>query len=230
MAPKVLVILSSHDFIESANKPTGWYLPEFAHPYTVLAAKGVSFETASPKGGVAPLDQRSIKNFQNDAAASSFYATQSALWENTAPISAYRGRAAEFAALFYPGGYAPMFDIATDADSIALIGEFATAGKVVAAVCHGPAALVNVVLPGGRHLLDGKEVTAYSNAEEQAVGMTAHMPFSLEDRITEAGAMYRRAEPNAPFVVVADGGRLITGQNPWSSVGVGEAIAKAIGV
>ncbi|OTA80292.1 hypothetical protein M434DRAFT_381208 [Hypoxylon sp. CO27-5] len=230
MAPKVLVVLSSHNFIESANRPTGWYLPEFAHPYTVLAAKGVSIETASPKGGLAPLDQRSIQNFKNDAAASSFFETRSALWEHTAPISSYLGRASEFAALFYPGGYAPMFDIATDADSIALVGEFVAAGKVVAAVCHGTAAFVNVVLPGGKHLLDGKEVTAYSNAEEEAVGMTRHMPFLLEDRIGEVGATYKKAEPNQPFVVVDGGGKLITGQNPWSSVGVGEAIAKAIGV
>ncbi|KAI0835943.1 class I glutamine amidotransferase-like protein [Hypoxylon sp. FL0890] len=231
MALKVLVVLSSHDFIGSANKPTGWYLPEFAHPYTVLAGKGVSFETASPKGGIAPPDQRSIQNFQNDAAASSFYETQSALWEHTAPISSYLGRASEFAALYYPGGYAPMFDIATDADSIALINEFVAAGKVVAAVCHGTAAFVNVVLPGGRHLLHGKQVTAYSNAEEAAVGMTRHMPFLLEDRIREAGATYKKTEePSKGFVVVDEGGRLITGQNPWSSVGVGEAVARAIGV
>ncbi|KAI1139337.1 class I glutamine amidotransferase-like protein [Hypoxylon sp. FL0543] len=230
MPPKVLVVLSSHDFIESANRPTGWYLPEFAHPYTILASKGVTFETASPKGGPAPLDQRSVHNFRDDAAASAFHKAQSALWERTAPVSSFLGRAAEFAALFYPGGYAPMFDVATDAHSIALAREFAAAGKVVAAVCHGPAALVNVVLPGGEHLLRGKRVTAYSNAEEEAVGMARHMPFSLEDRIREAGATYEKAGLNEPFVVVEDGGRLITGQNPWSSVGVGEAIAKAIGV
>ncbi|KAI1372128.1 class I glutamine amidotransferase-like protein [Hypoxylon crocopeplum] len=230
MAPKVLVVLTSYGFIESANRPTGWYLPEFAHPYEVLAAKGIEVVTASPKGGVAPLDPRSIENYKSDASASSFYQTKSALWERTARVSSFRGRAGEFAALFYPGGYGPMFDLATDEDSIALVAEFVAAGKVVAAVCHGPAAFTNVVLPGGKHLLSGKEVTCYSNVEEDSGGMSVHMPFSLEDRIREAGATYKMVEQMSPLVLVQDGGKFITGQNPASSKGVGEALAKAIGV
>ncbi|KAI1087005.1 DJ-1/PfpI family protein [Rostrohypoxylon terebratum] len=231
MAPKVLVVLTSYGFIESAGKPTGWYLPEFAHPYDVLAKKGVEIVTASPKGGVAPLDPGSVEMFKSDASASTFHATQSALWEHTAPISTYLGRTSEFAGLLYPGGHGPMFDLATDADSIALINEFVAAGKPVAAVCHGPAVFVNVELPDGKKLLEGKEATGFSNAEEEAVGMTAHMPFSLEDRIKAAGATYKKAEePFGPLVLVQDGGKFITGQNPASSVGVGEALAKAIGV
>ncbi|KAI0886615.1 DJ-1/PfpI family protein [Annulohypoxylon maeteangense] len=231
MAPKVLVVLTSYGFIESVKQPTGWYLPEFAHPYEVLSKKGVEIVTASPKGGLAPLDPSSVEAFKADASSASFLSTQSALWEQTATISSFLGRSAEFAGLLYPGGHGPMFDLATDKDSIALINEFVAAGKPVAAVCHGPAVFVNVELPGGKKLLHGKEATGFSNAEEDVVGMSAHMPFSLEDKIAEAGATYKKApEPWAPLTVVQDGGKFITGQNPASSVGVGEALAKAIGV
>ncbi|KAI0007183.1 DJ-1/PfpI family protein [Xylariaceae sp. FL0662B] len=232
MAPKVLVVLTSYGTIESSGKPTGWYLPEFAHPYDVLDKKGVEIVVASPKGGVAPLDPGSVELFKNDATAAAFAQTKSAVWENTATIASVRGRSAEFAALFYPGGHGPMFDLATDADSIALIGEFVAAGKPVAAVCHGPVVLTNVVLPaGGGPLLAGKEVTGFSNVEEEQVSMVAQMPFLLEDKIKQVGGVYRKApEPWGELVVVQDGGRLITGQNPASSKGVGEAIAKAIGV
>ncbi|KAI2635831.1 DJ-1/PfpI family protein [Hypomontagnella submonticulosa] len=231
MAPKVLVVLTSHGFIESANRPTGWYLPEFAHPYQVLADKGVEIVTASPKGGVAPLDPGSVEAFKADAVASSFLQNKTALWEQTAPLASFLGRSGEFAGLLYPGGHGPMFDLATDKDSIALINEFVAAGKPVAAVCHGPTVLTNVVLPSGKHLLSGKEATGFSNAEEDAVDMTKYMPFLLEDKIKEAGATYKKApELWGAFVVVEDGGKLITGQNPASSTGVGEALAKAIGV
>ncbi|KAI1100903.1 ThiJ/PfpI family protein [Jackrogersella minutella] len=231
MAPKVLVVLTSYGLIEGTDKATGWYLPEFAHPYEVLSGKGVEIVTASPKGGVAPLDQGSVEMFKGDPSSAKFLETKSALWEQTAALSAFLGRASEFAALFYPGGHGPMFDLATDEQSIALIREFVAAGKPVAAVCHGPAVLVNVVLPGGKHLLHGKEATGFSDAEEDIVAMTQYMPFSLEAKISAAGATYKKAaEPYAPLVLVQDGGKLITGQNPASSVGVGEELAKAIGV
>ncbi|KAI2466209.1 DJ-1/PfpI family protein [Annulohypoxylon bovei var. microspora] len=231
MAPKVLVVLTSYGLIESVGQPTGWYLPEFAHPYEVLASKGVEVVTASPKGGVAPLDQSSVEAFKSDASSASFLATKAALWEQTAPIASFLGRSAEFAALFYPGGHGPMFDLATDKESIALINEFVAAGKPVAAVCHGPAVFVNVVLPSGKKLLEGKEATGFSDVEEDVVGMTAHMPFSLEAKIKAAGAIYKKASDAwAPLTLVQDGGKLITGQNPGSSAGVGEALAKAIGV
>ncbi|KAI1400486.1 ThiJ/PfpI family protein [Hypoxylon fuscum] len=233
MAPKVLVILTSYgEILDSDGKAiqkTGWYLPEFGHPYDILAPK-CELVIASPKGGVAPLDPSSLQPWiQDDAPSASFYNTKKALWENTAKISDFLGRADEFAAVFYPGGHGPMFDIATDADSIALIAEFWTKGKVVAAVCHGPAAFVNVTLPGGEHILKGKDVSGFSSAEEDAVGMSQYMPFVLEDKIKAGGAVYHKApEMWAPTVRVD--GKLITGQNPASAKGVGEAIAVALGV
>ncbi|KAI0179815.1 DJ-1/PfpI family protein [Hypoxylon sp. FL1284] len=232
MAPKVLVVLTSVSVIESAdNKPTGWFLPEFVHPYNVLVEKGAEVVTASPKGGAAPLDPNSVAGYGKEPGAAEFLETKKALWEQTGAIRTFLGRADEFAALFFPGGHGPMFDLVGDDDSIALVAEFVGAGKPVAALCHGTVAFTDVVLPGGRHMLTGCEVTGLSNDEEEAIGMAKHMPFLVEDRIKEAGGIYRKAdEPFASFVVVDDHGRLITGQNPASSKAVGEALAKAIGL
>ncbi|KAI1412549.1 ThiJ/PfpI family protein [Hypoxylon sp. FL1857] len=233
MAPKVLVVLTSCGEIPGpdgkAVRETGWYLPELAHPYEILSPK-CELVIASPKGGVAPLDPNSLQPWiQDDSSSANFYNNKKALWENTAKISDFLGRADEFDAIFFPGGHGPMFDLATDKDSIALINEFWAKGKVTSAVCHGPAAFVNVKLPSGESLLKGRDVSAFTNAEEDAVGMSKYMPFKLEDKIKEGGANFQKAsEPWAPTVCVA--GKLITGQNPASAKGVGEAIAKALGV
>lgn len=186
---------------------------------------------ASPKGGEAPLDQGSVEAFKADPSSVEFHKTKSDVWKKTEKLSSFLGRSSEFAALFYPGGHGPMFDLATDADSIALINEFVAAGKPVAAVCHGPTVFTNVVLPSGRHLLEGKEVTGFSNVEEDQAQMTEFMPFLLESRIKEVGGIYKKAdEPWGELVLSVDGGKLITGQNPASAKATGEAIAKAIGV
>ncbi|KAI0814184.1 DJ-1/PfpI family protein [Xylaria sp. FL0064] len=231
MAPKVLVVLTSFGHIEAANKPTGWFLPELSHPYDVLTGAGVEIVTASPKGGVAPLDPGSVEMSKEDASAQAFSREKKAVWEQTQPLSSFKGRADEFAALFYPGGHGPMFDLVDDADSIAIIEEFASKGKVVAAVCHGPVVFVNAKRKeDGKPLLAGREATGFSNAEEDAVGMSQYMPFMLEDRIKAVGAKYKKAEqPWGELVLVQDGGKLITGQNPASAKGVGEAILKSIG-
>ncbi|KAK8050783.1 hypothetical protein PG994_012513 [Apiospora phragmitis] len=230
MAPKVLVVLTSHGRIEAANSPTGWYLPELAHPYNVLTPK-TELVMASPKGGEAPLDPASVKMFEQDAESVEFLNSKKAVWQNTQKLSSFRGKAAEFDALFYPGGHGPMFDLATDADSIALIQEFVAAGKPVAAVCHGPVVFTNVTRPDGTPLLKGKEATGFSNVEEDQAQMTKWMPFLLEDKMQQVGAVYKKAdEPWGPLVLSVDGGKLITGQNPASAEGVGEAILKSIGL
>ncbi|KAI1367701.1 DJ-1/PfpI family protein [Xylaria arbuscula] len=229
MAPKVLVVLTSFGHIEAANKPTGWYLPELSHPYDVLTGAGVEIVTASPKGGVAPLDPASVEMFKSDAGAQAFANEKKAVWEQTQVLSSFKGRADEFDALFYPGGHGPMFDLVNDADSIAVIEEFAAKGKIVAAVCHGPVVFVNAKRADGKALLAGRDVTGFSNAEEDAVDMSKYMPFLLEDRIKAVGGNYKKADqPWGELVLVQDGGKLITGQNPASAKGVGEAILKGL--
>ena len=162
--------------------------------------------------------------FKTDISSQNFFNKQKALWENTVPLHTFLGRASEFDAIFFPGGHGPMFDLATDKDSIKLIQEFYTAGKAVAAVCHGPAAFVNVIIDD-KHLLQGRTVTALSNKEEEYPEV---MPFSLEDELQKSGAKYIKASEKWEEKVVVDG-QIITGQNPASSRGVAEAIAKAIG-
>ncbi|KAK6346919.1 hypothetical protein TWF696_007019 [Orbilia brochopaga] len=154
------------------------------------------------------------------------------LWKNTAVLADFIGRADEFDAIFYVGGHAPMFDLAVDRDSIKLITEFFEKGKIVGAVCHGPAALVNVRLPGGGHLLHGQPVTGFSNAEEESVKMTEAMPFELETELNRhSGGKYEKAaEPWGAHVAIGYGGRLLTGQNPASATPLGKELAKQLGV
>jgi len=229
MAPKVLVVLTSHDKIDATGKPTGWYLPELAHPYDVLAPH-TEITIASPKGGVAPLDQGSVEAFKEDASSVEFLKSKKSLWENTEKLESFLGRAKDFDALFFPGGHGPMYDLATDPTSQKLINEFVAANKVVSAVCHGPAAFVNVKLPDGEYLLNGSKVTGFSNSEETTVGLMDAMPFSLEDKLNEAsgGKFEKASEDWADFVLVERDGKLITGQNPASAGSVGKAILKAI--
>ncbi|RAL11220.1 type 1 glutamine amidotransferase domain-containing protein [Aspergillus homomorphus CBS 101889] len=235
MAPKVLVVLTSQDHFPANNHPTGWYLPEFAHPWDVLHEK-TELVIASPKGGKAPLDPSSVKMFENDAVSTKFLKEQEALWTNTVKLSDVASKVSEFDAIFYVGGHGPMYDLHSDATSLALIQEFAAAKKPVAAVCHGPAVLVNATTPSGEPLLAGADVTGFSNTEEDQVGLSPIMPFMLEDELNRvSGGKYVKAEqPWGEKVVVSNvaglGGIVITGQNPASATGVGKAILNALGL
>ncbi|KAK4214285.1 class I glutamine amidotransferase-like protein [Rhypophila decipiens] len=228
MAPKILVILTSHGKLGDTGKPTGWFLPEFAHPYDEFKSAGFDVVVASPAGGNAPLDPASIEMFKEDASSVKFLNNDKSIWEKTQKLESFVGRSDEFDAVFVPGGHGPMFDLAVDPVSQKIIAEFASKGKVVSAVCHGPAAFVNIKLPNGEHLLQGKEVTGFSNAEEDIMKLSQAMPFMLEDKLNDAsgGKFVKADEPWGEKVVVA--GKVITGQNPASAKAVGEAIVKAV--
>ena len=227
MAPKVLFVLTSHNQLGNTGKPTGWYLPEFAHPYNVLEKAGVDITIASPKGGEAPLDPSSVEAFKNDEASQNFLKNKESLWKNTHKLSDFAGKAKDYSALFFVGGHGPMFDLATDPTSHKIVNEFWEAGKVVSAVCHGPAAIVNVKISDGNYLIKDKEVTGFSNVEEDQAGLSKAMPFLLETDLSKNGGNFVKAdEPWGVKVSVV--GNLITGQNPASATGVGEAIKTAI--
>ncbi|KAK4496745.1 hypothetical protein PRZ48_012728 [Zasmidium cellare] len=226
--PKVLFVLTSHDKMGNTGNPTGWYLPEFAHPYYKLE-KEASITIASPKGGEAPLDPSSVEMFKEDAEAVKFLKEKESLWKNTEKLSKFLDSADEFDAVFYVGGHGPMFDLATDPESQQIIRAFYEKGKVVSAVCHGPAALANVKLSDGSYLVNGQEVTGFTNTEEDQVGLSSAMPFMLETKLQENGGKFVKADPWAPKVVSSGrGNKLITGQNPASAGPIGEAILKAI--
>lgn len=212
---KILIVLTSHDELGSTGKKTGFWLEEFAAPYYILKDAGAEITLASPKGRQPPIDPKSelpenqthwTKRFRTDGS------TQDEL-ANTTKLDLLS--ASNFDAIFYPGGHGPMWDMADNAASIALIEEFVQADKPVAAVCHAPAALVNVRGKDGEYLVKGMRVTGFSNAEEEAVGLTSVVPFLLEDRLRERGAIYSKADNWTPYVQVDS--KLITGQNPASS-------------
>lgn len=226
--PNILFVLTSQNKLGKVDKPTGWYLPELAHPYHVLHSKA-NITVCSPKGGEAPLDPSSIEAAKDDVSVN-FLKNDTQVWKSTKKLGDFVGKAKEFDAIFYVGGHGPMFDLADDATSQKLIREFWEEDKIVSAVCHAPAVLYNVKLSDGSLLVKGKEVTGFTNAEEEQVGMTDAVPFLPEDALTKAsdGHFVKAKEPWGVKVVVS--GRLITGQNPASATGVGEAIAKALGI
>ncbi|KIO48091.1 type 1 glutamine amidotransferase domain-containing protein [Nitrosospira sp. NpAV] len=223
---KVLIVLTSHDQLGDTGKKTGFWLEEFAAPYYVLKDAGAAVTLASPKGGQPPLDPKSdlpenqtqlTQRFRTDTAAQAELAHTKKLADMSAD---------DFDGVFYPGGHGPMWDMADNAASIALIEAFVKADKPVAAVCHAPVALVNVRGKDGEYLIKGKHVAGFTNMEEEAVNLTTVVPFLLEDRLKERGGIYSKAANWVPYVQVD--GKLVTGQNPASSGPGAEALLKLL--
>lgn len=219
---KILMVLTSHDRLGETGKKTGFWLEEFAAPYYVFRDAGAEITLASPQGGQPPLDPKSdepdaqteaTRRFKQDTAA------QAAL-SATQKLS---GIAAEdYDAVFYPGGHGPLWDLAEDRHSVALIEKMHAAGKPVAAVCHAPGALRHVKAADGTPLVQGKQVTGFTNTEEEAVGLTDIVPFLVEDALKKNGGHYTKGGDWQSYVLTD--GNLITGQNPASS----EEAARAV--
>ena len=222
----ILMVLTSHSELGDTGKKTGFWLEEFAAPYYVLKDAGHEVTLASPKGGQPPLDPKSdapdaqtdaTRRFKADGAAQQ----QLAMTEVLADIDG-----SMFDGVFYPGGHGPMWDLAEDSDSNALIEETLAAGKPVALVCHAPAALKNVKTRDGAPLVRGRKVTGFTNGEEDAVGLTNIVPYLLEEMLKAKGGDYSKGPDFKPHVVID--GLLITGQNPTSSGPAAEALMKAL--
>jgi len=227
---KVLFIVTSCSGFDEGGKnhPTGWYLPEAAHPYYELVDHA-EIVFASPKGGSAPLDPSSVEAFKEDEQSVKFLKEKKSLYENTEKLSSFVGKSNDFAAIFYVGGHGPVWDLTNDATSHKLIAEFAEAGKIVSAVCHAPIVLAKVKLSNGEYLVKGEPVTGFSNSEEDAVGLTQYMPELPETLLKEYGGKFEKADKDwGEKVCIGRGGKLITGQNPASAAAVGKAILKAI--
>jgi putative intracellular protease/amidase len=223
---KILIVLTSHDRLGDTGHKTGFWLEEFAAPYYALKDAGAEITLASPAGGQPPLDPKSDSP-ENQTDATRRFRADPAVQEQLARTRKLAEMAAgDFDAVFYPGGHGPMWDMPDNATSIALIEGFVKADKPVGAVCHAPAALVNVRGKDGEHLVKGKKVTGFSNGEERAVGLAEVVPFLLEDRLKERGGVYSRAADWAPYVQVD--GKLVTGQNPASSEPAAAALLKLL--
>jgi len=223
---KVLMVITSHDQLGNTGRKTGFWLEELAAPYYVFKDAGVEVTLASPKGGRPPLDPKSNEpafrtdltlRFEKDTAA------QSQL-DKTLRLDSVRQE--DFDTLFYPGGHGPMWDLAEDKHSIKLIESFLAAGKNIAVVCHSTGALRHVKAPDGKPLVQGKEVTGFTDGEEAAVDLTNVVPFLVEDEMLKLGATFSKVA-NWGVHVVSDG-PLITGQNPASSGPAAKALIAAV--
>ncbi len=228
---KLLIILTSHSQLGetqlgNAEGKTGFWIEEFATPYYLFKKEGYDITLASPKGGQPPIDPKSdapdsqtpsVIQYKNDTAL----LEQMAHTHQLAEINPD-----DFDAVFYPGGHGPLWDLTSDENSIALIQNFRKAKKPVAAVCHAPAVLLHVKEEDGNLMLKGKNVTGYSNTEEEAAQLTKVVPFLLEDQLKMKGAHYSKVDDFAPHTVTD--GLLITGQNPASSEGVAKELIKIL--
>ena len=221
----ILMILTSHDQLGNTGKKTGFWLEEFASPYYAFKDAGASVTLVSPQGGQPPLDPKSdepdaqtdaTRRFKTDSEA------QQALAHTGKLSEVSKGSGDGFDAVFYPGGHGPLWDLAEDKHSIELIAAMAAAGKIVCAVCHAPGVLRHVKAANGFPLVQGRNVTGFTNTEEAAVQLTDIVPFLVEDMLVKNGGNYSKGADWQPYVVVD--GKLITGQNPASS----EAAALAV--
>jgi putative intracellular protease/amidase len=222
---RILMVFTSHDTLGDTGRKTGFWLEEGAAPYYVFRDAGVDLTLVSPKGGQPPVDPKSdlpenqtsaMTRFKQDADAKKVFANTGKLKD---------ARAEDYDAIFYPGGHGPMWDLADNPDSIALIEAFYNAGKPVAAVCHAPGVLHRVTIDG-QPLVKGKRVTGFANSEEEAVGLTEVVPFLVEDELVRLGGLYEKAADWESFAITD--GRLITGQNPASSTAGAEALVKLL--
>ncbi len=213
---KILIVTTSNDKFGPEGHPTGVWFEEFADPYMTFLGGGVEMVVASPKGGQMPIDPRTFPNEQQRIE----WAPAIAAAENTLLLADVRSE--NFDALFLPGGHGPMFDLPDDETLHALVRNFHEAGKIISAVCHGPAGIVNVRNKEGEYLVKGVTLTSYTYPEEVAAKLDTKVPFILEDKLKEHGANFIEREDRADHV--ERDGLFITGQNPWSS----QSIAKAV--
>jgi putative intracellular protease/amidase len=211
---KILMVMTSHDRLGDTGEKTGIWLEEFAAPYFVFRDAGVELTLASPKGGQPPVDPKSDRPEDETPAQERFRADESAQRAFASTIPLAELKAADYDAVFYPGGHGPMWDLVDDPISIALIESIYDAGKPVAAVCHAPAVLHRVRYRG-ESIVKGKRVTGFANSEEEIMKLTKVVPFLVEDELRRLGGRFEKAADWQSYVVVD--GRLITGQNPASS-------------
>lgn len=211
---RILMIVTSHGEIDG-EPATGVWFSEFSEPFGVFRQAGAEIVVASPKGGPAPADPRGYPK------ADEIRAVRDALERLNATRPIARIKIEEFDGVFVPGGHGPMFDLAGDATTKRLIAAAWAAGKLVGAVCHGPASLLNVPIGAGGTLLKGKRVTGFTKGEDATDALFAHMPFSLQERMEDEGASFVAKPPKS--IHCETDGKLVTGQNPASA----EATARA---
>jgi putative intracellular protease/amidase len=221
---RILLVVTNHDQLGTTGKKTGYYLPEVAHPYFKFIKAGHEVVFASPKGGHSPMDPKSkdLKDPENKR----FFENKILMKQLDNTIALAKVDAAKFDAIVFAGGHGTMWDFHNSEVLNKLAANIYEKGGVVAAVCHGPAALINVKLSNGQYLIKGRAVTGFTNKEEDIAKLSSQMPFMLETEMIKRGAKFSSAKPWKEKVVVD--GRLVTGQNPASAGALGSQIVRLL--
>lgn len=225
---KILFVVTSNDKLGDTGGKTGFWIEELVAPYYAFTDIGIQIDIATPLGGRPPIDPRSEDPSAASDATERFDKDTTLLEKLKKTLKLSEVDEKEYDAVFYPGGHGPLWDLVDDKNSIAIIEAFHNNKKPIAFVCHAPAVLKNVKNANGDFLIKDKKITGFSNTEEEAVGLTKIVPFSLEDVLQENGGIYSKIENWKPYVV--EDGLLITGQNPASSLLVAEKLLAQLNV
>lgn len=225
---KIAIIATSHAAMGDSGEPTGVWLEELTTPYYAFVEAGADVDVFSIEGGEIPVDPRSLKpRGENEDSVERYLGDQAAQAAFAQTRSVTRVKLGDYDAIFLPGGHGTMWDYPQNDALSGLVGEALSSGKVVAAICHGPAGLVNATLPDGTPIVRGRTLTAFTDSEERAAGYYDDVPFLLETRLRELGADFR-AGPDYEANVVRDG-LLVTGQNPASAGEAARVVLDAVG-
>ncbi|WP_082140511.1 type 1 glutamine amidotransferase domain-containing protein [Chryseobacterium sp. FH2] len=219
---KILFVVTSHDKKGETEENTGYYLGEVSHPWEVLHKAGYEIDFVSPKGGTPPVDGFDLK----DPANKEFWENKEYKNKIDNSLNPSQVNPNNYSTILYAGGHGAMWDFADNTELATIASKIYENGGIVAAVCHGPAGLVNIRLNNGKYLVDGKKINAFTNEEESEVQLTNVVPFLLEDKLKERGAKFEKSGLWQNHVVSDQ--RVITGQNPQSARSVGEAILKEL--
>jgi putative intracellular protease/amidase len=235
---RVLIVGTSNGVLGYTGYPTGVWLPEMTHPYYALKNSGIEIDIATPKGGNIPVDPYSIPSYiystnRDDPLTEAFLRTPEDLAKINNTLQLSEINSSDYSAVVFPGGNGATYDFPWNEDVNQIAAEIYERGGIVAAVCHGPAALLNATLSNGTHLVDGMNITGFSNEEEAIteilIGAKNVVPIFLEDELPKRGATFVKDYVHEPNVVVSgEGGRLITGQNPESAFNVGMNVVEML--
>ena len=218
---KVLIPVTNHATLGTTDEANGTYSPELTHALDVFNAQGIAYDIASIKGGKAPVYGTDIEDDVVNAAIVASDDFQNRI-NNTIPVS--QVNIADYDAVFYPGGFGLLSDLATNEEFAALSAKHYEDGGIIAAVCHGPAGLLPITLSNGQKLIADKSVTGFTREEEIDYGTITNIPFLLEESLARNAGRYNKVQPWNTFVVEDE--RVITGQNPASAHAVAQAIVK----
>lgn len=220
----ILMVVTNHETLGTTEKKTGYYLPEVTHPYYKFKKAGFNVTFASPKGGDAPMDPKSLK--LDDPLNKKFYENKKLMNQLKNTMALEKIDPNKYQAIVFAGGHGTMWDFPNSTSLNKVAESIYAKGGVIAAVCHGPAALVNLKNEKGEALIKGINVTGFTNKEEELVKLTSQMPFLLEDRLKQTGAKFIAAKPWQESVVVDK--RIVSGQNPASASKLGEEVVKLL--